>query len=152
MSKRFGRNQRRQLKARLAVAEDKVAALSHLSVRNAELRATIEEIERMANRFSLLAPPPTVTNATDPFRVTSTNLLSDEKLIFTTLNAVCSAVEVDQNGRIHALLQHPNGRVRYALSDDALHFMTKGELIAMMTRYVLPDMVRELADQMKGKR
>ena len=163
MSKRFGRNQRRRLKEQLAVAEDKASRfeegyyreaglLTYVSSRNAELRAALEEIKRMASRFSILIPPSTVVNAPDPFRVALPNRLSDEELTVTTLNAVESAVEMGQNGSVHALLQHSDGKVRYALSSEAARFMTKEELIAMMTRYVLPDMVRELADQMKGKR
>jgi hypothetical protein len=163
MSKRFGRNQRRRLKEQLAVAEDKASRfekgyyreaglLTYVSSRNAELRATIEEIERMASRFSILVPPSTVTNAPHPFRVISPNRLSDEELMVTTLNAVESAIEMDQNGRVHALLQHPDGKVHYALSSEAACFMTKEELITMITRYAIPDMVRSLVDQMKGKK
>lgn len=163
MSKRFGRNQRRRLKEQLAVAEDKASRfeegyyretglLAHVSSKNAELRATLEEIKRMASRFSILVPPSTVANAPHPFRVTSPNRLSDEELMVTTLNAVESAIEVDQNGRVHALLQHPDGKVRYALSSEAACFMTKEELITMITRYAIPDMVRSLVDQMKGKK
>ena len=165
MSKRFGRNQRRRLKEQLAVAEDKASRfeegyyretglLANVSSKNAELRAALEEIKRMASRFSILVPPSTVTttNAPGPFRVTSPNRLSDEELMVTTLNAVESAIEVDQNGRVHALLQHPDGKVRYALSSEAAHFMTKEELIIMITRYAIPDMVRSLVDQMKGKK
>ena len=166
MSKRFGRNQRRRLKEQLAVAEDKASRfeegyyretglLAHVSSKNAELRAALEEIKRMAGRFSILVPPSTVTTATNapgPFRVALPNRLSDEELMMTTLNAVESAIEVDQNRRVHALLQHPDGKVRYALSSEAACFMTKEELITMITRYAIPDMVRSLVDQMKGKR
>ena len=162
MSKRFGRNQRRRLKARLVVAEDKasrfeegyhreLALLAHVSSKNAELRAALEEIKQMASRFSILVPPLVVTNAPGPFRVALPGRLSDDELRFATLNAVESAIEIDRNGRVHALLQHPDGKVCYALSSEAACFMTKEELIARITRYAIPDMVRSLVDQMKGK-
>ena len=143
--------------ARLKIAlEMEKGLLTLIRLERDELRDAMEEVHRIADKFSILTPPVTITNVSlhTPYTVGLPTAASfDGHLVTAVLQKVEAFVRAPcAHKAIHAKLVHLDGSVCYALSDEAVAMLTRDELLWKFKSHVLPNMARELADQMKGKR
>ncbi len=144
MSKRFGRNQRRKLRAELAHVLEQEAKLSTLMAKlsrdNDELRETINLTERVLGKYFVTLPPKTVdisyAERLEYLELPlpdkpSTVLYPEDRsgLLMEKIRAVTTAIMRgdtwvdDLMGKIHIKFYSQAGEVRYCFAKDAFRYV-----------------------------
>lgn len=152
MSKRFGRNQRRAARERIAALETKVAMdgvlLRHISDKKAQLEQEIVNAKRMVGRMSVLFEPdakrfdgPTrdqvqafsqsaVMEDSAPFFHAKSEVIPLDVMIAKVKKADPAAF----NSAIHCQVTFDDGRWHYAISESAMDAMPEDILVERIAR------------------
>lgn len=161
MSKRFGRNQRRKLRAELAHVLEREAKLStsywreqelmaKLSRDNDELRETINLTERVLGKHFVTLPPKTVDisyaerleylELSLPDKPSTVIYPEDRSgLLMEKIRAVTAAIMRGETwvddlvGKMHIKFYSPTGEVRYCFAKDAFRYVPPERVATYIT-------------------
>jgi hypothetical protein len=164
MSRRFGRNQRRQARERIAALEQAVAMdrglLAHVSERKRQLEQEISNAKRMVGRMSVLFEPG-ATRLDGPARgkmqlFSHSAVMEDSTPFFhaqsktiplDVMIAKVKRTNVDAfDYAIHCEVVFDDDRWCYAVSKEALLAMPKEILVERITRQLAMTMGEDLTD------
>jgi hypothetical protein len=162
MSKRFGRNQRRAARERVAKLEQALkmdrALLAHVGERKRQLEGEIANAKRIAGRMSVLFDPQTMSipgqaramvDAAQSAWFDPTRSIED----FTTaslqripLDVLLTKVDPHKlRSAVHVKVQFSDHAVGYAATEEALHYMPEDVFIEHTSRSIAMELSRQLA-------
>lgn len=161
MSKRFGRNQRRQARERIAALEQAVARdgglLAHISERKRQLEKEINDAKRIVGRMSVLFEPEARHldgPARSPMHMFTHSAVMDEGKAFfhnqsqtVPLPVMLSMVNRDGlDMAIHCKVMFGDGQWGYAISEDAVLATPEDVLVERITR----ELAMTIGEQLKA--
>lgn len=161
MSKRFGRNQRRQARERIAALEQAIhldrELLKHVGERKRQLEQEISDAKRIAGRMSALFEPEARRldgPARSPMHMfTHSAVMDDPKAFFhsqsqtVSLPVMLSRMSKDTlNGAIHCKVVFDDDQWGYAISENAMLSTPEDVLVERVTEHLAMTIARQLAD------
>lgn len=166
MSKRFGRNQRRQARERIAALEQAVARdgrlLAHVSERKRQLEQEINDAKRIVGRMSALFEPE-ARRLDGPARsemhmFTHSSVVDDGRAFFHnqsktfSLPVMLSMVSRDVfDMAIHCKVTFDDGRWGYAISEEAILATPEDVLVERITRELAMTIGQQLKEVKPGR-
>lgn len=166
MSKRFGRNQRRQARERIAALEQAITMdrglLAHVSERKRQLEKEISDAKRIVGRMSVLFEPESRRldgPARSPTHMFTHSAVMDGPEAFfhsqsqtVSLPVMLSKVHKETlDLAIHCKVAFDDDQWGYAISEQALHAMPEDILIERVTHQLAMTIGRQLADLKPGR-
>lgn len=160
MSKRFGRNQRRRARERIANLEQAMlmdrALLEHVSEHKRQLEREIENAKRIAGNMSALFEPGSlhvsgqardrVFGRTMPEMPSDPNEICDAMARDIPLDVLLTKVDRDKlSMAIHCNVMFSDHTLRYAVSEDAWRHMPEDILVDRVADALSRQLGRDLA-------
>lgn len=164
MSRRFGRNQKRALRAQIRAQEQEIERFKVIRESlNARLKHADEVIERTAQVLGdhfVTLPVKTheVKDLLERFQVSifqpnrsyAINAAVMRALEVVDIDVYRASLRVDElRGSIHMRYQSINGDVGYGLSEDAWRKLSEAHLVDMVTKQIAPEMAKFLVRERK---
>jgi hypothetical protein len=169
MSRRFGRNQRRQARERVAELERALqmdrALLAHVGERKRELEQQIGNAKRMVGRMSVLFEPG-ATRLDGPARgkmhlFSHSAVMEDDAPFFHAksktipLDVMIATVKSKGGGAfdnaVHCKVMFDDGCWRYAISEAALYAMPEDILVERLAHELAMTIARDLSELKPGR-
>lgn len=166
MSKRFGRNQRRQARERIAALEQAITMdrglLAHVSERKRQLEQEISDAKRIVGRMSVLFEPEARRlngPARSPMHMFTHSAVMDEGQAFfhnqsqtVPLPVMLSMVNKDGlDMAIHCKVAFGDGQWGYAMSEEAVLATPEDILVERITRELAMTIGQQLAEIKPGR-
>lgn len=166
MSRRFGRNQRRQARERIAALERAVAMdrglLAHVSERKRQLEQEISDAKRIAGRMSVLFKPEAKYldgPARSPMHLfTHSAVMDDGRAFFhnqsktVPLPVMLSMVKRDElDMAVHCKVLFGDGQWGYAISEEAVLATPEDVLVERIARELAMNIGQQLAEVKPGR-
>lgn len=166
MSRRFGRNQRRQARERIAALEQAVAMdrglLAHVSERKSQLEQEISDAKRIVGRMSVLFEPETKHldgPARSPMHMfTHSAVVDDGRAFFhnqsktVPLPVMLSMVKRDGlDMAIHCKVLFGDGQWGYAISEEAVLATPEDVLVERIARELAMTIGQQLQEAKPGR-
>lgn len=166
MSRRFGRNQRRQARERIAALEQAVAMdrglLAHVSERKRQLEQEISEAKRIVGRMSVLFEPETKRldgPARSPMHLFTHSAVVKEAQAFfhdrsktVPLPVMLSRMNKDSlDMAVHCKVLFGDGQWGYAMSEEAVLATPEDVLVERIARELAMTIGQQLAQVKPGR-
>lgn len=166
MSRRFGRNQRRQARERIAALEQAVAMdrglLAHVSERKRQLEQEISDAKRIVGRMSVLFEPESKHldgPARSPMHMfTHSAVVDDGRAFFhnqsktVPLPVMLSMVKKDGlDMAVHCKVLFGDGQWGYAMSDEAVLATPEDVLVERIARELAITIGQQLQEAKPGR-
>lgn len=166
MSRRFGRNQRRQARERIAALEQAVAMdrglLAHVSERKRQLEQEISDAKRIVGRMSVLFEPEAKRldgPARSPMHIfTHSAVVDDSRAFFhnqsktVPLPVMLSMVNRDGlDMAVHCKVLFGDGQWGYAISEEAVLATPEDVLVERIARELAMTIVQQLQEAKPGR-
>lgn len=164
MSRRFGRNQKRAMRAQIR-ANEKIIECKTQSIKEMrrdldEANAVIERTSQVLGDHFVTLPVKTVevkdllerfqVSIFQPNRSYAINAAVMRALEVIDIDVYRASLRVDElRGSIHMRYQSISGDVGYGLSEDAWRKLSEAHLIDMVTKQIAPEMAKFLVRERK---